>query len=86
MATEKPSSINMPTQTPGGATKPARPRIVLDLPRDEAMAPAQLTKHLDRSDCERLSPRHDGGGEPDAIIAAADKLQAALAAAGYSPR
>ena len=85
-ATHQPTSTSTTPQTPGGATKPARPQIVLDMPRDEAMALAQLTKRLDRADCERLSSRYDGGEERDAVVTAVDKLQAALAAAGYSPR
>jgi hypothetical protein len=49
--------------------------ITLDLPPDEAHALAQLVKRLDRSDCERLSHRHDDGQERDAMIAGIDKLQ-----------
>jgi len=60
--------------------------ITLDLPPNEAHALAQLVKRLDRSDCERLSNRRDGGQECDAIIAGIDKLQHALAEAGFAPR
>jgi hypothetical protein len=60
--------------------------IPLDLPLDEARALAQLVKRLDRSDCERLSNRYDGGQDCDAMIASVDKLQRALAEAGFSPR
>ncbi len=60
--------------------------ITLDLPPDEAHALAQLVKRLDRGDCERLSNRHDGGQERDAMIAGVDKLQRALADAGFAPR
>jgi hypothetical protein len=47
---------------------------------------AQLVKRLDRGDCERLSHRYDGGAERDAMIAGIDKLQRALAEAGFAPR
>ncbi len=60
--------------------------ITLDLPPDEAHALAQLVKRLGRSDCERLSNRYDGGHERDAMIAGIDKLQRALAEAGFAPR
>jgi hypothetical protein len=60
--------------------------LTLDLPSDEAHALAQLAKRLDRSDCERLSNRHDGGHERDAMISGIDKLQRALAEAGFAPR
>jgi hypothetical protein len=60
--------------------------ITLDLPPDEAHALAQLVKRLDRGDCERLSHRYDGGAERDAMIAGIDKLQRALAEAGFAPR
>jgi hypothetical protein len=59
---------------------------VLDLPPDEAHALAQLVKRLDRSDCERLSHRYDGSAERDAMIAGIEKLQRALAEAGFAPR
>jgi hypothetical protein len=60
--------------------------ITLDLPRDEAHALAQLVKRLNRSDCERLSNRCDGGQERDAMIAGIDELQRALKDAGFNPR
>jgi hypothetical protein len=60
--------------------------IMLELPPDEARALAQLVKRLDRGDCERLSHRYDGGAERDAMIAGIDKLQRALAEAGFAPR
>jgi len=60
--------------------------ITLDLTPDEAQALAQLVKRLDRGDCERLSHRHDDGWERDAMIAGIDKLQRALAEAGFAPR
>jgi hypothetical protein len=60
--------------------------ITLDLAPDEAHALAQLVKRLDRSDCDRLSNRCDGGQERDAMIAGVDKLQRALAEAGFTPR
>jgi hypothetical protein len=60
--------------------------ITLDLLPDEAHALAQLAKRLDRGDCERLSDRYDGGQERDAMIAGVDKLQRALAEAGFAPR
>ena len=61
-------------------------RIPLELPDDEAMALAQLTKRIGYDDCERLSNRYDGGRELDAMIAGIDKLQRALAEAGFAPR
>jgi hypothetical protein len=60
--------------------------VTLGLPYDEARALAQLVKRLDRSDCERLSNRYDGGQERDAMIAGIDRLQRALAEAGFAPR
>jgi len=60
--------------------------VTLDLPPNEAYAHAQLVKRLDRSDFERLSNWHDGGQERDAMITGIDKLQRALAEAGFSPR
>jgi len=44
-------------------------RITLELPDDEAMALAQLTKRIGYDDCERLSDRHDGGAERDLMLA-----------------
>ena len=61
-------------------------RIPLELPDDEAMALAQLTKRIGYDDCERLSDRHDGGAECHAILASIDKLRRALCEAGFAPR
>jgi len=58
--------------------------VALDMPPDEAHAIAHLVKRLDRS--ERLSHRYDRGAERDAMIAGIDKLQRALAEAGFAPR
>ncbi len=60
--------------------------IPLELPDDEAMALAQLTKRIGYDDCERLSDRHDGGAECHAMLASIDKLRRALCEAGFSPR
>ena len=61
-------------------------KFTLEMPDDEAMALAQLVKRLGYDDCERLSSRYDGGHERDAMIAGIDKLQRALAEAGFAPR
>jgi len=61
-------------------------KIVLELPADEAMALAQLVKRLGYDDAERLSSRYDGGHERDLMLAGIDKLQRALAEAGFAPR
>jgi hypothetical protein len=61
-------------------------RIPLELPADEAMALAQLVKRLGYDDCERLSSPYDGGHERDLMLAGVNKLQRALAAAGFAPR
>jgi hypothetical protein len=61
-------------------------KIILDLPRDEAMALAQFVKRLGFDDAERLSSRYDGGEERDAMLAGINKLQRALAEAGFAPR
>jgi hypothetical protein len=60
-------------------------RITVDLPDDQAMALAQLVKRLGY-DAERLSSRYDGGYERDLMLAGIDKLQRALAEAGFAPR
>jgi len=60
--------------------------IPLRLPRDEAAALAQLVKRFGYDDAERLSARHDGGAERDAMLNGMGKLQSALACAGYAPR
>jgi hypothetical protein len=61
-------------------------KITVDLPPDEAMALAQLVKRLGYDDAERLSSRYDGGHERDLMLAGVDKLQRALADAGFAPR
>jgi hypothetical protein len=60
--------------------------IPLELPDDEAIALAQLTKRIGYDDCERLSDRHDGGAECFAMLASIDKLRRALCEAGFAPR
>jgi len=61
-------------------------RIHLELPADEAIALAQLTKRIGYDDCERLSDRRDGGAECHAMLASIDKLRRALCEAGFAPR
>ena len=61
-------------------------KVVIELPDDQAMALAQLAKRLGYDDAERLSSRYDGGEERDAMLASIDKLQRALAEAGFAPR
>jgi hypothetical protein len=61
-------------------------KVVLELPDDQAMALAQLAKRLGYDNAERLSSRYDGGEERDAMLAGIDKLQRALAEAGFAPR
>jgi hypothetical protein len=61
-------------------------KVVIELPDDQAMALAQLAKRLGYDDAERLSSRYDGGEERDAMLAGIDKLQRALAEAGFAPR
>jgi hypothetical protein len=61
-------------------------KIIVELPPNEAMALAQLVKRLGHDDAERLSSRYDGGEERDAMLAGIDKLQRALAEAGFAPR
>ena len=61
-------------------------RIPFELPDDEAMALAQITKRIGYDDCERLSDRHDGGAECHAMLASIDKLRRALCVAGFAPR
>jgi hypothetical protein len=60
--------------------------IPLELPDDEAIALAQLTKRIGYDDCERLSDRHDGGAECHAMLASIDKLRRAPCEAGFAPR
>jgi hypothetical protein len=85
-ATDQSTNSSPATQTLGGATKPAWHTIILDLPADEAMALAQLVKRFGYDDAERLSSRHDGGAERNAMLNGIGKLQSALADAGYAPR
>jgi hypothetical protein len=61
-------------------------KVILELPVDEARALAQLVKRLGYDDAERLSSRYDGGEERDAMLSGIDKLQRALAEAGFAPR
>ncbi len=61
-------------------------KVTLDLPPDEAMALAQMVKRLGYDDAERLSSRYDGGHERDLMLAGVNKLQRALAEAGFAPR
>ena len=61
-------------------------KIVLDLPRDEAMALAQLCKRFCYEDAQRFANRHDAGFECDAMLDGMLTLQCALAEAGFSPR
>jgi hypothetical protein len=61
--------------------------ITVELPgADEAMALAQLCKRFCWEDAVRLSNRHDGGRERDAMLEGVLALQRALAEAGFSPR
>jgi hypothetical protein len=61
-------------------------KVTVDLPPDEAMALAQMVKRLGYDDAERLSSRYDGGHERDLMLAGINKLQRALAEAGFAPR
>jgi hypothetical protein len=61
-------------------------KITVDLPPEEAMALAQMVKRLGYDDAERLSSRYDGGHERDLMLAGINKLQRALAEAGFAPR
>jgi hypothetical protein len=61
-------------------------KIVLELAADEWRALAQFVKRTGFDDRKRLSNRYDGGQERDAMIAGIDKLQRALAEAGFAPR
>ena len=60
--------------------------IVLALPRDEAMALAQMCKRFCYEDAERFADRHDGGRERDAMLEGILSLQRGLAEAGFAPR
>jgi hypothetical protein len=61
-------------------------KVVVELPPAEAMALAQMVKRLGYDDAERLSSKYDGGQERDHMLAGIDKLQRALAEAGFAPR
>jgi hypothetical protein len=61
-------------------------RIVLELPPDEGRALAQFVKRTGHDDCQRLASRYDGGQEADLMWSAVQKLQRALAEAGFAPR
>jgi hypothetical protein len=61
-------------------------KIVLELPRDEAMALAELTKRFTYDDAVRFSNRHDGGRERDAMLEGVLALQRGLAESGFCPR
>jgi hypothetical protein len=61
-------------------------RIILELPPEQAIALAQFVKRTGFDDCKRLGNRYDGGAEAEAMSAAVNKLQRALAEAGFSPR
>jgi hypothetical protein len=61
-------------------------KIVLELPRDEAMALAEFAKRFTHDDAVRFSTRHDGGRERDAMLEGVLALQRGLAEAGFRPR
>jgi hypothetical protein len=61
-------------------------KIVLALPRDEAMALAQMYKRFCYEDAERFADRHDGGRERDTMLEGILSLQRGLAEAGFAPR
>jgi hypothetical protein len=61
-------------------------KIVLELPRDEAMALAELAKRSTHDDAVRFSSRHDGGRERDAMLEGILSLQRGLAEAGFAPQ
>jgi hypothetical protein len=61
--------------------------VTIELPgADEAMALAQMCKRFCYEDAERLSNRHDGGRERDAMLEGILSLQRGLAEAGFAPR
>jgi hypothetical protein len=60
-------------------------KIVLELPRDEAMTLAELAKRFTHDDAVRFSSRHDGGRERDAMLEGVLALQRGLAEAGFAP-
>ena len=61
-------------------------RIPLELPADEAIALAQLTKRFTYDGAVRFANPHDGGRERNAILEGILSLQRALAESGYAPR
>jgi hypothetical protein len=61
-------------------------RIVIDLPRNEAMALAQICKRFCHEDAVRFAAPHDGGRERDHMLEGVIALQRALAEAGFAPR
>jgi hypothetical protein len=60
--------------------------ITLDLDDNQAEALAQFTKRITYDAVEAVADRHDGGAELDDMRAGLDKLQRALAEAGFAPR
>ena len=60
--------------------------IRLELPADEAIALAQLTKRFTHDDAVRFANPYDGGRERNAILEGILSLQRALAESGYAPR
>jgi hypothetical protein len=61
-------------------------KVTVELPPDEARALAQFVKRTGFDDCKRLGSRYDGGQEAEAMWEAINKLQTALAEAGFAPR
>jgi hypothetical protein len=61
-------------------------KVVLELPPEQGHALAQFVKRLGFDDCQRLGSRYDGGEESEEMWAAIQKLQTALAEAGFRPR
>jgi hypothetical protein len=61
-------------------------KIVLALPRDEAMALAQMCKRFCYEDAERFADRHDGGRERDTMLEGILSPQRGLAEASFAPR
>jgi hypothetical protein len=61
-------------------------KIILELPRDQAMALAQMVKRFTYEDAERFANPHDGGRERDTMLEGILSLQRGLAEAGFAPR
>ena len=61
-------------------------KIIIELPRDGAMALAQLCKRFMYDDAVRFSTPHDGGRERDTMLEGILSLQRGLAEAGFAPR